>query len=246
MNRLRSLAGAVRHGYERTAAWFESGVQLLERRYTPLGRFSPGPFEGWSFLWQPALEGFLGLVMVLAGCSFTNSPFKLDMTSTWFFGEPAGGFNGTPERDQVPAVDRPGLRRTAAADARVAAPGRGHAAARGRAAVLAVVDARRSGRPHDRRAPAVQPRRVQLRRPGRDDRPPHLAVLLRPLHAGRRARTPGSNRSTRCGATPPPPTGRSSCSSTGPSTGSRGTTSSARSSGCASSRSSRWASSAWA
>ena len=96
MNRLRSLAGAVRRGYERSAAWFESGVQLLERRYTPLGRFSPGPFEGWRFLWQPALEGFLGMVMVLAGCSFTNSPFKLDMTSTWFFGEPVGGFNGTP------------------------------------------------------------------------------------------------------------------------------------------------------
>ena len=96
MNRLRSLAGAVRRGYERSAAWFESGVQLLERRYTPLGRFSPGPFEGWRFLWQPALEGFLGMVLVLAGCSFTNSPFKLDMTSTWFFGEPVGGFNGTP------------------------------------------------------------------------------------------------------------------------------------------------------
>jgi alpha-1,6-mannosyltransferase len=86
----------VRRGYERSAAWFESGVQLLERRYTPLGRFSPGPFEGWRFLWQPALLGFFGLVMVLAGCSFTNSPFKLDMTSTWFFGEPVGGFAGTP------------------------------------------------------------------------------------------------------------------------------------------------------
>jgi len=98
VNRLRSLAGAVRHGYERSAGAFESGVQLLERRYTPLGRFTPGPFEGWRFLWQPALQGFLGMVMVLAGCSFTNSPFKLDMTSTWFFGEPVSGFNGTPSQ----------------------------------------------------------------------------------------------------------------------------------------------------
>jgi alpha-1,6-mannosyltransferase len=96
VNRLRSLAGAVRRGYERTAAWFESGVSLVERRYTPLGRFTPGPFEGWGFLWQPALLGFLGLVMVLAGGSFTNSPFKLNLTSTWFFGEPVGGFTGTP------------------------------------------------------------------------------------------------------------------------------------------------------
>ncbi|MFI5034709.1 MAG: polyprenol phosphomannose-dependent alpha 1,6 mannosyltransferase MptB [Acidimicrobiales bacterium] len=94
MNRLRSLAGAVGHGYERSAAWFESGVQLLERRYTPLGRFAPGPFEGWRFLWQPAIEGFVGLVMILAGCSFTNSPFKLDMTGTWFFGEPVSGYTG--------------------------------------------------------------------------------------------------------------------------------------------------------
>jgi len=26
---------------------------------------------------------------ILAGCSFTNSPFKLDLPSTWFFGEPS-------------------------------------------------------------------------------------------------------------------------------------------------------------
>ena len=96
MNRLRSPAGAVRRGYERSAGWLESGVQLLERRYTPLGRFSPGPFEGWRFLWQPALQGFVGLVMVLAGCSFTNSPFKYNLTGTWFFGEPVAGYNGVP------------------------------------------------------------------------------------------------------------------------------------------------------
>ena len=68
---------------------FESGVQLLERRYTPLGRFTPGPFEGWGFLWQPALLGFVAMALDPRGSSFTNSPFKLDMTGTWFFGEPA-------------------------------------------------------------------------------------------------------------------------------------------------------------
>ncbi|MHB1087151.1 MAG: polyprenol phosphomannose-dependent alpha 1,6 mannosyltransferase MptB [Acidimicrobiales bacterium] len=88
MGRLTSWARTVRHTYERVALWFESGVQLLERRYTPLGRFTPGPFEGWSFLWQPALLGFVAMALILAGGSFTNSPFKFNYPKTWFFGEP--------------------------------------------------------------------------------------------------------------------------------------------------------------
>jgi len=88
VNRLTSWARTVRHTYERLAGQFESGVQLLERRYTPLGRFSPGPFEGWSFLWQPALLGLLAMSLILAGGSFTNSPFKYNYPKTWFFGEP--------------------------------------------------------------------------------------------------------------------------------------------------------------
>ncbi len=87
--RLKSWAIAVRRTYERVASKFESGVQLLERRYTPLGRFTPGPFEGWSFLWQPAVLGFVAMCLILAGGSFTNSPFKFDMLNTWFFGEPS-------------------------------------------------------------------------------------------------------------------------------------------------------------
>jgi alpha-1,6-mannosyltransferase len=93
---VNSLARSIRHTYERFATRFESGVQLLERRYTPLGRFTPGPFEGWNFLWQPAVLGFVALTSILAGASFTNSPFKLDMTSTWFFGEPSASQAGTP------------------------------------------------------------------------------------------------------------------------------------------------------
>ena len=89
MKRLTSWAHGVRHTYERVAGRFESGVQLLERRYTPLGRFSPGPFEGWSFLWQPALLGLVAMSLILAGGSFTNSPFKYNYPKTWFFGEPA-------------------------------------------------------------------------------------------------------------------------------------------------------------
>ncbi len=96
MRRIGAWAQAVRHTYERLASGFESGVQLLERRYTPLGRFTPGPFEGWGFLWQPALQGFVAMCLILAGSSFTNSPFKLDMTGTWFFGEPSTAQTGTP------------------------------------------------------------------------------------------------------------------------------------------------------
>jgi hypothetical protein len=78
------------------ATRFESGVELLEHRYTPLGRFTPGPFEGWGFLWQPAVLGFVAMTSILAGVSFTNSPFKLNMANTWFFGEPSASQVGTP------------------------------------------------------------------------------------------------------------------------------------------------------
>ena len=96
MSRLRKLARAVRRTYERVAGRFEVTVQMLEHRYTPLGRFSPGPFEGWSFMWQPALLGFVAMVLILAGGSFTNSPFKLNLANTWFFGEPSANPVGTP------------------------------------------------------------------------------------------------------------------------------------------------------
>ena len=96
MSRVNSWARAVRRTYERVATFFESGVQLLEHRYTPLGRFTPGPFEGWDFLWQPAVLGFVALTSVLAGASFTNSPFKLNLANTWFFGEPSPTAVGAP------------------------------------------------------------------------------------------------------------------------------------------------------
>ncbi len=94
VRRVSSWVSAVRSTYERGADRFESGVQLLENRYTPLGRFRPGPFEGWGFLWQPALLGFAALTSILAGSAFTNSPFKLNQTGTWFFGEPAASPGG--------------------------------------------------------------------------------------------------------------------------------------------------------
>jgi hypothetical protein len=96
VNRLKSRPSDVRRFYERVASRFEAVVQLLERRYTPLGRFEPGPFEGWSFLWQPALLGFVAMLLILGSSCFTNSPFKWPLIHTWFFGEPALGAVGTP------------------------------------------------------------------------------------------------------------------------------------------------------
>ncbi len=46
------------------------------------------PFEGWGFLWRPALLGLVALVSIAVGTSFSNSPFKLEMAGSWFFGVP--------------------------------------------------------------------------------------------------------------------------------------------------------------
>ena len=101
VNRLKSLAASVRRLYERVAGRFESGVQVLEHRYTPLGRFTPGPFEGWNFLWQPAVLGFIAMVLILAGASFTNSPFKWNLVNTWFFGEPSSTLSATSSQTKL-------------------------------------------------------------------------------------------------------------------------------------------------
>jgi hypothetical protein len=94
--RLVRSARWVRRRYEGAAGGLESAIQMLERRYTPLGRFRPGPFEGWEFLWQPAVLGFLATCLIFAGGSFPNSPLKLDMAGTWFFGEPARAISTSP------------------------------------------------------------------------------------------------------------------------------------------------------
>ncbi len=101
MARPMSWGRGVHHAYLRAVSRLEAGVSLLERRYTPLGRFTPGPFESWSFLWQPALLGFAALCMILGGGSFTNSPFKFNATGTWFFGEPSSNPVGAPSETKL-------------------------------------------------------------------------------------------------------------------------------------------------
>ena len=56
-------------------------------------RVQPGADEpeGWRFLRRPALLGFVALCAIAVGASLPSSPFKLDMSGTWFFGEPPPG-----------------------------------------------------------------------------------------------------------------------------------------------------------
>jgi len=66
-------------------------AELLEMRLRPKKAFVVEAEEDpddWRFLRRPAILGFLALVSVVIGASFTSSPFKLEMAGTWFFGVP--------------------------------------------------------------------------------------------------------------------------------------------------------------
>lgn len=82
LSRVRRSVASLRVATERV-------IVGLENRYTPISRFQPGPFEGWGFLWQPALLGFVALCFIFAGSCFIESPFKLELPRTWFFGVPS-------------------------------------------------------------------------------------------------------------------------------------------------------------
>src|SRR5208282_4486341 len=71
-------------------------LDMLKVRVLPTGalanRLEPDADEtdDWRFLRRPALLGFVALVSIVVGASLTSSPFKLEMSGTWFFGEPSG------------------------------------------------------------------------------------------------------------------------------------------------------------
>jgi alpha-1,6-mannosyltransferase len=54
-----------------------------------------GDPDDWSFLRRPALLGFIAVLSVCVGASLPSSPFKLEITGTWFFGEPAANTTST-------------------------------------------------------------------------------------------------------------------------------------------------------
>ena len=48
-----------------------------------------GDPDDWTFLRRPALLGFVAVLSICVGASLPSSPFKLEMSGTWFFGEAA-------------------------------------------------------------------------------------------------------------------------------------------------------------
>jgi alpha-1,6-mannosyltransferase len=73
--------------------WFEVAKVRLLPSSVLAGQMQPDEDDpdDWRFLRRPALLGFLALVSVVVGASLPSSPFKLEMSGTWFFGEPASG-----------------------------------------------------------------------------------------------------------------------------------------------------------
>jgi len=45
--------------------------------------------DDWSFLRRTAVLGFIAILSICIGASLPGSPFKLEMSGTWFFGEPS-------------------------------------------------------------------------------------------------------------------------------------------------------------
>jgi alpha-1,6-mannosyltransferase len=48
-----------------------------------------GAPDDWSFLRRAGLMGFIAILSICIGASLPGSPFKLEMSGTWFFGEPS-------------------------------------------------------------------------------------------------------------------------------------------------------------
>jgi hypothetical protein len=69
---------------------FNGATSVLHRKPRPPATpFEGWEFRGWGFLWRPAMLGLLAIVAIAVGSSFPNSPFKLDLPGTWYFGVPA-------------------------------------------------------------------------------------------------------------------------------------------------------------
>jgi len=184
VNRLRSTASLVRRNYERVAERFESGVTLLERRYAARP-FHSGPFEGWRFFWQPAL-------LVSSRCPSSSpdahSPILRSSSDCPARGSSA---NRRPNDVVTPSETKYILSVVLVYGGLLLlmrvwfAPGRDHEVAPRRQKLkslwwmlCALGDAMIIA------APLFQPRRLQLRGPGRDDLRQHQPISLRSLHPG--------------------------------------------------------------
>ena len=150
------------------------GLTLTERVEADSGE--PGD---WSFLRRPALLGFVAVMSICLGASLPSSPFKLEMGGTWFFGEATWPTTVLMLPGVVAVYGGMvlfvrvwfGLYQTLRARPGVPIRQLGYM-------LGSVADAALG------RGSALQPGRVLLRGPGRDDEPPHQPVPLRTGNPG--------------------------------------------------------------
>ena len=100
-------AGAVLDSLKRVGT--RASERLLELRASALHVIRPTQQpsnelldpDDWSWLWRPGLIGFAALIAIAAGGSFSNSPFKLEMPGTWFFGVPSANTAATDHGNEA-------------------------------------------------------------------------------------------------------------------------------------------------
>ncbi len=98
-----SLIGSVA---ERGADALDHALGLRTRlagrlRPTPRARPKALDPDSWSWLWQPGILGFVALVAIGVGGSFSNSPFKQNLPGTWFFGVPSAAPSPTDKGNET-------------------------------------------------------------------------------------------------------------------------------------------------
>ena len=149
----------------------------------PSGDPSPGGDDAQprGLVLRPALLGFVAMVAIAIGASLPSSPFKLELPGVWFFGVPSTSSPSTWGLYFTLAAVYGGLLLLmrvwwGMTRALLPLPGCPPQADDGGVRPVVVPDA-------DHR-PVVQPRRLFLRRPGRDGHPSHESLSLRPLRAG--------------------------------------------------------------
>ena len=100
-------AGAVLDSLKRVGT--RASERLLELRASALHVIRPTQQpskelldpDDWSWLWRPGLIGFAALIAIAVGGSFSNSPFKLEMPGTWFFGVPSANTAATDHGNEA-------------------------------------------------------------------------------------------------------------------------------------------------
>jgi len=98
LGKVRRAYLALRHGWLHLGRWATATTTRLE----PLSlaarlhqKPQPEPRD-WRWLRSPALLGFIAVLAIAVGGSLPDSPFKLEMAGSWFFGEPTGASASYP------------------------------------------------------------------------------------------------------------------------------------------------------